>query len=63
MRVSDMTDLPDPDSPTTANISPLFNSKENSCKAGSGDADSGNSTVIFFILSIGSKRIIKSEGA
>jgi hypothetical protein len=50
MRVSDMTDLPDPDSPTTANISPLFNSKE-------------NSTVIFFILSIGSKRIIKSEGA
>ena len=47
--VRDMTDLPDPDSPTIASISPRINEKVISCKAGSAAPDPGKSTVKLFI--------------
>ena len=45
----DMTDLPDPDSPTIASISPRINEKEISCRAGAAVPDPGKSTVKLFI--------------
>jgi hypothetical protein len=47
--VRDMTDLPDPDSPTTASISPRLKEKEIFCKAGAVVPDPGKSTVRLFI--------------
>jgi len=47
--VRDMTDLPDPDSPTIASISPRINEKEISCRAGTAVPDPGKSIVKLFI--------------
>ena len=44
-----MTDLPDPDSPTIASISPRIKENETSCKAGAEVPDPGKSTVKLFI--------------
>ena len=47
--VRDITDLPDPDSPTIASISPRFSEKEIACRAGVVFPDPGKSTVRLFI--------------
>jgi hypothetical protein len=61
--VRDMTDLPDPDSPTTASISPRFKEKVTSCKAGTVFPVPGKSTVKLFIWMSGSKYLFKSGDA
>jgi hypothetical protein len=45
----DVTDLPDPDSPTIASISPRFKEKEISCKAGAIVPVPGKSILKLFI--------------
>ena len=60
IRVRDMTDLPDPDSPTTASISPRSISIEKFSSAGDSEPDPGKSTVKFFICMSGSKKIFKN---
>jgi hypothetical protein len=47
--VRDMTDLPDPDSPTTASISPRIKEKDTSFKAAEVLPVPGKSTVKLFI--------------
>jgi hypothetical protein len=59
--VRDMTDLPEPDSPTIASISPRLKEKEISFKAGAVIPDPGKSTVRLFICMSGSNRLIKTE--
>jgi hypothetical protein len=56
---SDITDLPDPDSPTTATNSPRLRSMEKSRSAGFSFPVPGKSTVRFFICKRGSKKIFK----
>jgi hypothetical protein len=60
---SDVTDLPDPDSPTNATTSFLFSEKEIFCRAWVIPDSAVKSTESFFISSKGGKAAIKISNA